>query len=139
MREDREVVYLEDDSGSGLKWFVLGAALGAGIGLLFAPKSGARTRRDLARRGRKLRARAERGLDDITEKVQERGRQIRETVEELADEVVDEVRDGKRRIERSATSARDDLERRLSEARARARAAVAGALESDVEADEPTG
>jgi len=135
VRDDREVTVIESDSGSGLRWFVLGAAIGAGLGLLFAPQTGERTRRDLVRRGRKLRAQAEDTLDELGEELQVRGKRIKESVEELADEVVEEVRDGKRKLERTATTAREELERRLADARARARAAVAadGAAEDDDE------
>ena len=126
VRDERDVTVIEADSGAGLKWFLLGAAIGAGIGILFAPQSGERTRRDLVRRGRRLRAQAEDKLDDLTDEVKVRGRKLKESVTEFADEVVDEVKDGKRKLERSALTAREELERRLADARARARAAVAG-------------
>ena len=44
---------------------LLGAAVGAGAALLFAPQSGARTRHDLARRGRHLRTRTVDAWDDL--------------------------------------------------------------------------
>jgi gas vesicle protein len=126
VRDDRDVTVIEADSGSGLKWFVLGAAIGAGLGILFAPQSGERTRRDLARRGRKLRAEAEDKLEDLADDLKVRGRKIKESVADFADEVADEVTEGKRKLERTALTAREELERRLADARARARAAVAG-------------
>lgn len=126
MRDDRDVTVIEADSGAGLKWFILGAAIGAGLGILFAPQAGDRTRRDLVQRGRRLRAQAEDKLDDLTDELQTRGRRIKESVTEFADEVADEVKDGKKKLERSALTAREELERRLADARARARAAVAG-------------
>jgi gas vesicle protein len=135
VRDDRDVTVIEADSGSSLKWFVLGAAIGAGLGILFAPQAGDRTRRDLVRRGRKFRAEAEDKLEDLADDLQVRGRKLKETVAEYADEVVDEVKDGKRKLERTALTAREELERRLADARARARAAVAGdgAAEDDDE------
>ena len=59
------------------------------------------------------------------EEVEGRGRKVKARVEEWADDVAEEVREGRRTIERTANSARDELERRLADARARRRAAVA--------------
>ena len=142
MRDDRDVTVIEAGSGSGLKWFLLGAAVGAGLGLLLAPQSGERTRRDLVRRGRTLRARAEETFEDFSEEVQTRGRNLKEKAEEFADGVIDEVKDevkgGKRKIARNASNAREEMERRLADARARARAAVGAddVAEADEEADD---
>ena len=44
---------------------VLGAAIGAGAALLFAPQSGARTRHNIARRGRHLRTRTADAWEDL--------------------------------------------------------------------------
>jgi gas vesicle protein len=44
---------------------VLGAAIGAGAALLFAPQSGARTRHNIARRGRHFRTRTTDAWDDL--------------------------------------------------------------------------
>lgn len=136
MRDDRDVTVIESDSGSGFKWFLLGAAVGAGLGLLLAPQSGERTRRDLARRGRKLRSQAEDAFEDLSDELQTRGRKLKETVAEFTDGVVDEASDGKRKVERAGSTAREEMERRLADARARARAAV-GADDVAEDDDEP--
>lgn len=44
---------------------VLGAAIGAGAALLFAPQSGARTRHNIAKRGRRLRTRTADAWEDL--------------------------------------------------------------------------
>jgi gas vesicle protein len=49
---------------------LLGAALGAGAALLFAPQSGEQTRRDLARRSRHLRVRTTDAWDDLRDELQ---------------------------------------------------------------------
>jgi gas vesicle protein len=136
MRDDRDVTVIESDGG-GFRWFLLGAVLGAGLGLLFAPQAGERTRRDIARRARRLRAEAEERFEDLGDEVRERGRAVKETAEELVDKVGGEIRDGRQRIRRAAADARDDLERRLAEARARRRAAVgADGVEADDDSDD---
>jgi gas vesicle protein len=128
---EHDVTYVEQDSGSTAKWFLFGALLGAGLGLLFAPQSGERTRRDISRRARKLRREAEERFDDVIDEVETRGRKVKAQVEEWVEDVGEEVREGRRTLERTANSARDELERRLADARARRRAAVDVADEDD--------
>ncbi len=66
--DERDVVYVERDGGS-LKPILFGALLGLAAGLLFAPQSGAETRRALKRRLRKARALAEEKIGELSEKV----------------------------------------------------------------------
>lgn len=136
--EDREYTVIESDGGSGFKWFLLGAALGAGLGLLLAPQSGERTRRDIGRKARRLKREAAERIEDLVDDVQDRGRRVKESAEELVEDVAGEVRGARRRVERTASSARDELERRLMDARARRRAAIGadGVSDEDDEIDE---
>lgn len=125
MRErDSEVIIVEPDRGSGLGWFVVGAALGAGLALLFAPASGEETRRRIRREAGKLKERAEDAIDDLSyeydrvrEDVEEKVDEVKEKVTGAARSLVDEARSRKS----SVSAARDELERRLADARARRR------------------
>lgn len=143
MSDDREVTFIETEGSSGFKWFLLGAALGAGLGLLLAPQSGERTRRDLTRKARQLKRQAGEKIGELADDVEDRGKQIKESAAEFIDDIEDRgrrvrasaedfvedladgVRETHRRVERNASSARDELDRRLADARARRRAALA--------------
>ena len=111
--DERGVVYVERESGS-VKPVLLGLLLGLGLGLLFAPQSGEQTRRGLNRRLRKFRALAEETVDELSERFTGSHRVAQGNNDEAEEEEP---------VEREA-SVRDDLERRLSAARARRRAAA---------------
>ncbi len=108
--------------GAGVGPFLLGVAIGAALGYLFAPAPGAETRRKLSRR-----------LQDLKEVA-------REETDELRALVAGEAEDGggEDEPEDSELSAREELERRLAAARRRRRArAGAAAEEVAPEEDEP--
>lgn len=109
---DREI-YVEREGASAVKWFIVGGLLGAGMALLFAPQSGGETRRGIRRRLRKLRAMTEERLDDLSASLGRGGERVREFLDDAGDEVEE--------WEGRARSARDDLERRVAEVRARRR------------------
>jgi len=109
------VVVVEREGGSGFGWFVLGAALGAGLGLLFAPRSGAETRRDLGRRFDDLREQAGEKLDELAEGLEEGTEKVRARIDRWVGN------DPGAAEEPRPASAREELERRLTEARARRR------------------
>lgn len=140
-RDDEEYTIIERDSGAGVKWFLVGAILGAGLGLLFAPQDGERTRHDISRKARKLRAQASDRFEELTDDIESKGRKVKASVEDWVEDVTGEVRDGRRALRETAEDARDDLERRLSDARARRRATVAadGVADDEDEGDELDG
>ncbi|HSR43351.1 MAG TPA: YtxH domain-containing protein, partial [Longimicrobiales bacterium] len=57
--QDEPYIVIERDSGGSLGAFVLGALVGAGVALLFAPQSGEETQEELRSRARELRGAAE--------------------------------------------------------------------------------
>ena len=73
----------KEKKGSGLGKFALGAVIGAGLGILFAPKKGSETRRDLKRKFEEL-------LDKVKEVDSD---QIKEMIEEKIDEIKEELED----------------------------------------------
>jgi gas vesicle protein len=77
---------MEKDSGSSVAWFLAGAATGAAIALLYAPKTGRDTRKLLHRTSREGREAVEssgKELMDRGKELYDRGRKIAEDAAEL--------------------------------------------------------
>ena len=117
----REIVYVERGDSSA-KWLFWGSILGAGIALLYAPSSGEETRRNVQRKLWKLRAITEEKLDEISQQFGG----AKDSLEGLMDD--DEEGDDESDSEdagfqerSSKVSPREELERRLADARARRR------------------
>jgi gas vesicle protein len=100
--EDEQEPSVEQDSegGSGIAGFavgvMLGALLGAGLALLYAPDRGERTRRQLKRRIKQLRADAEEGLDRAGERAARVRKELsrrRRKLEEGLDRAAEQARD----------------------------------------------
>ncbi|HEX5387918.1 MAG TPA: YtxH domain-containing protein [Gemmatimonadales bacterium] len=132
-REPREVIYLDRGGDASVKWLLWGAVLGAGVALLYAPRSGEETRRTLQRKLWKFRAMTEEKLDELTQQL---GGARRASLADLEDEEeLDEEDELEDPLEEEGPArggvagARQELERRLGEARARRRA--------DAELEEP--
>jgi hypothetical protein len=122
-KRGREVVYVERGGDASAKWLFWGAVLGAGLALLYAPRTGEETRRVLQRKLWKFRAVTEEKLDELAQQFSSG----RDALDELAEDDDDEFDDGGNRpplrARASGGSAREELERRLAESRARRRAA----------------
>jgi gas vesicle protein len=125
-RQPREVVYVQREDDSSVKWLLWGALLGAGVALLYAPRSGEETRRTLQRRLWKLRAMTEEKLDELTQQFSSAKREALGSLEDeaLDDELEEDEEDLEPPAARGTAGARQELERRLAEARARRRAAA---------------
>jgi gas vesicle protein len=86
---------MAEDNSSKAVWFLTGAAIGAAVALLYAPTSGAVTRRRIVRR-------AEESADVLSEKGQEmveRGRELYQQGRKMADEAADLFERGRKIVE----------------------------------------
>jgi gas vesicle protein len=83
------------DYNSKALWFVAGAAVGATIALLFAPASGAHTRRAIGRSA----SRSRDSLADMGRDAVEKGKEYMEKGRHLADEAADLFERGKKLVE----------------------------------------
>src|SRR5215211_4054119 len=105
-KQQREVVYVERGGDSSAKWLFWGALLGAGVALLYAPRSGEETRRSLQRTRWKLRAMTEEKIDELT---QQFGGQA-EALAGLDDEEEEEMGDQDGPGTRATPTPRQELE-----------------------------
>jgi gas vesicle protein len=122
--EDEPYVVIEKTEGSTGS-FLLGLALGAGLALLFAPRSGEETRRELNRGARRVRDAAQGMAEDLTETVNDRFQEARQQVEQRIDSARHVVELKRQQVTQAvqagrdaAHQAREDLERRIAETKA---------------------
>jgi len=125
--DDDEVV---ERRGSPVMPFLWGLAAGAALGLLFAPMSGAELRADLRSRSRKLKDLATEKVDELEDLVAGGYEQARARVEERLESAKRSVKEGRQAARDVvdagrdvAQGAREELERRLADAREARRAA----------------
>jgi gas vesicle protein len=124
-RQDEQPVVVIERSSGGIGAFLAGAALGAIAALLLAPQSGEDTRAQLRLRARRLRDAAEDRLDDLQEAVESGYARTKASVEaslqrarSSLDERRAEARDTVDAGRQAVRTAREELERRLADARA---------------------
>ena len=110
---------------AGIGPFLIGLALGAGVALLLAPRSGEETRRDIARRARRAQEAAQELVEDVTGTVADKFDDVRAAVGERIDATLDAVDDKRRRVSNAfdagraaAREARGALEQRIAESKA---------------------
>jgi len=116
--------------GSPVVPFLWGLAVGAALGLLFAPMSGEELRADLRSRSRKLKDLASQKVDELENLVAGGYEEARARVEEQLDSAKRSVKEGRQAARDVVEAGRDvaqgaraELERRLADSREARRAA----------------
>lgn len=111
--------------GTGTGTFLMGLAIGAGLALLYAPRSGEETRREIQRGARRVRAAARGAAEDLSDSVVDHYEQAKRGVEDRIElarnslefrkrQAADAIRAGRE----AAQQARDELEARIAETKA---------------------
>jgi gas vesicle protein len=123
-QDDEPYIVIEKHSG-GVGDFLLGALIGAGVALLFAPRSGRETRADIGRRARSAQDRVRDVATGVTDQVVDTFETARSRIEEQIESARDAIVTKKEQVSRAmeagreaAHQARTDLERRLAETKA---------------------
>jgi gas vesicle protein len=89
MAYEYDRVEREDGGGSFLMGLLAGTVLGAGLGMLFAPKAGAEVRRQLSEQATRLRSTA----TDTVQQASEKLTQASQTASEKVSQIVDRGRE----------------------------------------------
>ena len=128
--EDDELEIVIEERGGGMRTFVLGALVGAGVALLLAPRSGRETQREVARALGGLR---DRGVGGTASSLTGWAGSTRGRVTGRLDDVRQAVDDGLGRVRgaveegrMAARQARVELRRRVDEAKETYRSGRAG-------------
>jgi len=123
-RHDDDEVVVVEKRGSAVGPFLWGLAIGAAVALLFAPMSGEELRGEIKTRGRRLKAMAQEKAEEFEEMLSENLHKARAKVEEEVETARGKVREGRQFAHdvadagrSAALTAREELERRLAEAR----------------------
>jgi gas vesicle protein len=123
--DDDEPYVVIEQNAPGIGSFIVGLAVGAGLALLFAPRSGAETRRDIQRKAREVGDQAQDLVSELTESVGNTFQQAREKVEGGIDAARDAVELKRRQVSNAvdagraaAQQARVELEQRIAETKA---------------------
>ena len=125
-RDDVPYIVIERDTGGGLGSFVLGALVGAGLALLFAPKSGEETQEELRAQARRLRSAAEGRVRSAQKSLEERLEVTRQSVHERVESVKEAVESGRQ----AAREKRVELEDKLERSKAAYRAGIEAARDA---------
>jgi gas vesicle protein len=136
--DDDRVVVIEKHS-AGVTPFLVGLAIGAGAALLFAPRSGAATRRDIRRRARRVRRAAEQAVTDTFEDARQRVEEKIDTAREAIDLKRRQVNRAVDAGRAAARDARQELEHRIAETKAAYHAGAAVAHEDRSPAADESG
>ena len=94
----------EDGGGSFLMGLLAGTVLGAGLGMLFAPKAGADTRRQLSEQATRLRSTAGETYHQASEKVHQTFNQASEKAGQVSEKVSQIVDRGREAYDRSKSA-----------------------------------
>jgi len=123
--DDDEPIVVIEKSEPGIGTFLAGLAIGAGIALLFAPRSGEETRRDIERRARKVGNQAQDFVSEVTESVGSKLQEAKDSVENRFDSARNAVELKRRQVTNAvdagrvaAQQARVELEQRIAETKA---------------------
>jgi gas vesicle protein len=123
--DEHPYIVIEKHSSGGVGNLLLGVLIGAGVAMLFAPRSGPETRREIRRRARNATDAVKGVAEEMTGQVVDSFEGARAKVEEQIESARSSIEAKKRQVSRAmaagreaAQQARGDLEHRIAETKA---------------------
>lgn len=95
----------DQETGGKLIWFIAGAAIGAAVALLYAPASGADTRKYIGQKTKEGRE----ALTESGKEMYDRGRELYERGRRIADEAAEMLERGKQMVDKAVEATSDVL------------------------------
>ena len=96
---------------AGALMLVAGGIIGAGLALLFAPQSGKRTRRDIARLAKKTKHKAEDIVENFVDSVSEMADSVGDKAADILDHGKDLAHDAKKELLRAIEDGQSKMEK----------------------------
>lgn len=101
----------EDGGGSFLMGLLAGTVLGAGLGMLFAPKAGSETRRQLTEQANRLRSTANDTYNQASEKINQTYNQASEKLNQTYSQASDKINQASDKVSQMVDRGREAYER----------------------------
>jgi gas vesicle protein len=99
----------ENGNGDFFKGLFFGGVIGGLLGILYAPKSGERTRRDIHKKTDEFIAKGKEGYEDAVERTQESYQQAVKRLKELQKEAAGAIQELENRVEKLAESGKESV------------------------------
>jgi gas vesicle protein len=122
---DEQPYVIVEKRGNDIGTLLLGVAIGAGVALLFAPRSGPATRRAIRRKAREATDAVKGATGDMKDQVVDTFENAKARVEEQIESARSAIASKKRQVSRAmddgrdaAQQTRDELEQRIAETKA---------------------
>ncbi len=130
-RDDGPYFVVERDRGGSVGTFLLGALVGAGLALLFAPRSGEETQEEIKAGALRLKKAAQDRVREAQSSLEARLGAARESVHARVESVKDAVDSGRQ----AALEAREDLGQKLERSKAAYRAGIEAARQAHAQGE----
>jgi gas vesicle protein len=116
MAYETDRVEREDGGGSFLMGLLAGTVLGAGLGMLFAPKAGAETRKQLSEQATRLRSTATDTIHQASDKLSQVSQQASEKLNQVSQQASAKVSQTSEKVSQIVDRGREAYDRAKSPA-----------------------